>query len=285
MKIAFSDKSPCAHTGASFTPPISGQNWNFYMAACSWWVTVWPTHSMALPREQHPAQDSEMTAKPLWWGPVWLTSCSQVFCTAVPMGSGLSISTCHASPVTPIGTAGASMGKTRGRRCQWEAQTCWSPAPAPKACTKAWAICTAHTISRAPDSSLLHLGILAVTGLSCIGFNPFGKFILLLHLKHIWREEGWLAGCFPACAWCAESKAAVSCDSPCAPDPAPPLGLQLSTDSTFWLQHSSDCHLHASQAHGELGHPGQEECVIRDDGVNSNPHETSLASTCSRNQI
>lgn len=67
----------------------------------------------------------------------------------------------------------------------------------PKACTKAWAICTAHTIRRAMASSLLHLGILAVTGLSCSGFNPFGKFILLSHLKHIWREEGLTSRLFP----------------------------------------------------------------------------------------
>lgn len=56
-------------------------------------------------------------------------------------------------------------------------------------------------------------------------------------------------------------------------------------DTTFWLQLRGDRHLHVSHVHGELGHPRHEECVIRDDGVNSNSPETSLASAHSRNQI
>lgn len=106
------------------------------------------------------------------------------------------------------------------------------------------------------------------------------------HISSIYEErKGWLAGCFPALCLVCWIQSSRELWLTRAPGPAPPLGLELSTDSTFWLQHSSDCHLHASQAHGELGHPGQAECVIRDDGVISNPHETSLASTCSRNQI
>lgn len=94
----------------------------------------WPCGSTALSWEQHPSQDSEMTARTTTVGTAVtqqsLTGSCQPFTTAVSPSYRLCTAIFHPSPTSSTWTAGASIGRTGGRHsvytchCQREGKTC-----------------------------------------------------------------------------------------------------------------------------------------------------------------
>lgn len=148
MITALYEDSPDIDMGAAFRPLSGSQyNWNNYMKACCWGLTVWYIHSITLPWEWHSSQDSERTARATTIGIAVtqqaLTSSCEAFTTAGSPSCGLSTTIFCPSPVSSTWTANASIGKIRGRHCilgpssERRKHLPWTGTrPASKVCTK-----------------------------------------------------------------------------------------------------------------------------------------------------
>lgn len=213
-----------------------------------------------------------------------LTGSCQPFTTAVSPSYWLSTAIFHPSPTSSTWTAGVSIGRTGGRHsvytchCQREGKTCLGleqgqllrPALKPKQYVM-------HThVQQSPLPCTRSIWEpwhqpSSYAGLHYSGFNPNGKRTSPLSLlqgargqkqdksrgkadlQAISQPQAPVLGLLN---WKQQHRAVTRPVSrPCTPGPALPPGLQPSTGSTFWLQLSGDCHLHASHTHGELGHP------------------------------